>query len=56
MALRSLTPAGNGGSRAALAINPFGFLQREIDRLFQDFSGGSDLVGQAQITLAPAWT
>jgi HSP20 family protein len=54
MALRSLTPAGNGGSRAALAINPFGFLQREIDRLFQDFSGGSDLVGQAQITLVPS--
>jgi HSP20 family protein len=54
MALRSLTPARNGGSRAALAANPFGFLQREIDRLFQDLTAGPDVAGQAQITLVPS--
>jgi HSP20 family protein len=52
MALRSLTPS-NGGSRSALALNPFGFLQREIDRLFQDVTRGPDLAGQAQVMLVP---
>ena len=54
MALRSLTPFGNGGPRAALAANPFGFLQREIDRLFEDFTRGSEVAGQAQVTLVPS--
>jgi len=54
MALRSLTPSGNGGPRAALAANPFGFLQREIDRLFEDFTRGSEVAGQAQVTLVPS--
>jgi HSP20 family protein len=53
MALRSITPSGNGGSRT-LALNPFGFLQREIDRLFEDFSrNGLELQGPAQANLVP---
>jgi HSP20 family protein len=53
MALRSLIPSGNGGTRTALAINPFGFLQREIDRLFDDFARGG-LEAPAQVNLAPS--
>ena len=54
MTLRSLTPSGNGGPRTALALNPFGFLQREIDRLFEDFTrGGLEPQGQAQANLVP---
>src|ERR1700730_2961702 len=54
MTLRSLTPSRNGGPRTALALNPFGFLQREIDRLFEDFTrGGVEPPGPAQANLAP---
>jgi HSP20 family protein len=56
MNLRSLIPSGNGGTRnVGPAVNPFGFLQREIDRLFQDFTrGGLEVPGQAQVNLVPS--
>jgi HSP20 family protein len=54
MALRSISLSGNGG-RSSFAMNPFGFLQREIDRLFEDFTRGSlEPSGQAQINLMPS--
>ena len=40
MNLRSLIPSGNGGTRTNPSGNPFGFLHREIDRLFEDFTRG----------------
>jgi HSP20 family protein len=41
MALRSLTPSGNGGSgRGLQPVSVFGSLHREIDRLFDDFTRG----------------
>jgi hypothetical protein len=49
--LRVITPSRNGGVRSVLPVNPFGFLQREIDRLFENFTGGSEAAGQAQVTL-----
>ena len=60
MALGLITPSGNGGVRSALAANPLGFLQREIDRLFEDFMGSpkdtgpAKDTGQAQVTLVPS--
>src|SRR6202045_5090715 len=51
MNLRSLVPFGNVGTRANPPTNPFGSLQREIDRLFEDFTRGMDVLGQAQINL-----
>ena len=54
MTLRVITPSGNGGVRSVLPVNPFGFLQREIDRLFENFTGGSEAAGQAQVTLVPS--
>ena len=53
MPLSLLTPFGNGAGRSTLPVNPFGFLQREIDRLFENFTGGSETAGQAQVTLVP---
>lgn len=53
MNLRSLIPSGNGGNRTP-AANPFGFLHREIDRLFEDFTRGLDVAGQAQVSLVPS--
>jgi hypothetical protein len=47
MNLRSLIPSGNGGTRTNPSGNPFGFLHREIDRLFEDFTRGIDAGGQA---------
>ena len=55
MNLRSLTPSGSGGGRSVSpAVNPFGFLHREIDRLFDDFTRGLDVAGQAQVNLVPS--
>jgi HSP20 family protein len=55
MTLRSLTPSGNGGTRTSPSLNPFGFLHREIDRLFEDFTRGTpDVPGAAQVTLVPS--
>jgi HSP20 family protein len=55
MNLRSLTPSGSGGGRSVSpAVNPFGFLHREIDRLFEDFTRGLDVAGQAQVNLVPS--
>src|SRR6202047_407614 len=52
--LRVITPSRNGGVRSVLPVNPFGFLQREIDRMFENFTGGSEAAGQAQVTLVPS--
>jgi HSP20 family protein len=54
MNLRSLIPSGNGGSRVNPSGNPFGFLHREIDRLFEDFTRGLDATGQTQGSLVPS--
>ena len=54
MNLRSLIPSGNGGTRTNPSGNPFGFLHREIDRLFEDFTRGIDAGGQAQVNLIPS--
>ena len=54
MNLRSLIPSGNGGSRVNPSGNPFGFLHREIDRLFEDFTRGLDATGQTQANLVPS--
>jgi HSP20 family protein len=54
---RSLIPSGNGnaGTRVQAPVNLFGSLQREIDRLFEDFARGSaGMPGQAQINLVPS--
>jgi HSP20 family protein len=54
MNLRSLIPSGNGGTLTkSPSGNPFGFLHREIDRLFEDFTRGLDTGGQAQVNLVP---
>jgi HSP20 family protein len=54
MNLRSLIPSGNGGNRVNPSGNPFGFLHREIDRLFEDFTRGLDVTGQTQANLVPS--
>jgi HSP20 family protein len=54
MHLRSLIPSGNGGTRTISAATPFGFLHREIDRLFDDFTRGLDVGGQGQVNLVPS--
>ena len=54
MNLRSLIPSGNGGARATQVVNPFGFLHREIDRLFEDFTRGLEATGQTQANLVPS--
>jgi HSP20 family protein len=52
MHLRSLIPSGNGGTRTSSAANPFGFLHREIDRLFDDLT--RDVGGQGRVNLVPS--
>ena len=55
MNLRSLIPSGNGGARATQIVNPFGFLHREIDRLFDEFTRGTlEAAGPAQVNLVPS--
>src|SRR3981189_2582056 len=55
MNLRSLIPSGNGGARATQIVNPFGFLHREIDRLFDEFTRGTlEAAGAAQVNLVPS--
>src|SRR3981081_3868479 len=55
MNLRSLIPSGNGGAPATQVVNPFGFLHREIDRLFDEFTRGTvDAAGPAQVNLIPS--
>ena len=54
MNLRSLVPLGNAGTRVNPPANQFGSLQREIDRLFEDFTRGMDVLGQAQVNLVPS--
>jgi HSP20 family protein len=54
MNLRSLVPVGNAGTRVTPPANQFGSLQREIDRLFEHFTRGLDVLGQAQVNLVPS--
>jgi HSP20 family protein len=56
MALRALTPSGNGGTRTVQPASLFGSLHREIDRLFDDFThGGFGLLAMpAQTNLLPS--
>jgi HSP20 family protein len=55
MNLRSLIPSGDNGTRVRPFAMPFGSLQREIDRLFEDFTRGSqDVAGPAQVNLVPS--
>src|SRR5258708_13329516 len=54
MHLRDLIRSGNGGTRTISAANPFGFLHREIDRLFDDLTRGLDAGGQGQVNLVPS--
>jgi HSP20 family protein len=56
MALRELTPSGNGGGRSVQPHTLFGSLHREIDRLFDDFTRGGFgvLAAPAQINLLPS--
>jgi HSP20 family protein len=54
MNLRSLVPFGNGGTGTNPSANPFGSLHREIDRLFDDFTRGLDVLGRAQVNLVPS--
>ena len=56
MNLRSLIPSGNGGTRTNPSANPFGFLHREIDRLFEDLRAGSTREAKPRSTLFPAST
>jgi HSP20 family protein len=43
MNLKTLVPFRSRSSSAPLDVNVFGTLQREIDRLFDDFTNGSSL-------------
>jgi HSP20 family protein len=54
MNLRSLVPFGNGGTGTNPSAHPFGSLHREIDRLFDDFTRGLDVLGRAQVNLVPS--
>src|SRR6202022_1252652 len=54
MTLRVISPSENGGVRSVLPVNPFEFLQREIDRLFENFTGGSEAAGPPPVTLVPS--
>lgn len=54
MSLKSLLPIGRDSAPARREFSPFGTLQREIDRLFEDFgrgfpSFGNGSVGQALV-------
>src|SRR3954468_5601125 len=56
MALRALTPSGNGGTRTSQPVSLFGPLHREIDRLFDDFTRGGlgVMATPAQTNLLPS--
>lgn len=48
MNLKSLIPIGRDKTRLG-QVNPFGALQREIDRLFEDFSRGFPTFGSTEL-------
>jgi HSP20 family protein len=54
MNLRSIIPFGNGGTRGQQSGNVVGSLQREIDRLFEDFTRGGLGVLGGQNNLIPS--
>jgi HSP20 family protein len=57
MNLRALMPfgSGNGGTRTQPPAHLFGSLHREVDRLFEDFTGNAlGPFGQAQVNLVPS--
>lgn len=49
MNLRSLVPFSESGTHSKSALNPFGMLQREVDRLFDEFSRGPAGLGRSTI-------
>jgi HSP20 family protein len=55
MNLRSLIPMRDRSGLTRFEANPFGSLQREIDRLFEDFSRGLPMVAtQALMNIVPS--
>lgn len=52
MNLRSLVPFGSNNTAPA-AVNPFGSLQRDIDRLFGDFTRGFGMPGMPAMKVLP---
>src|SRR5258705_13905808 len=57
MNLRALMPfgSGNGGTRTQPPAHLFGSLHREVDRLFEDFTGNAlGPFGKAQVNLVPS--
>ena len=53
MSIRSLLPIRRDGNAARFEPHPFATLQREIDRLFDDFTRGFPSFGVATTDLAP---
>jgi HSP20 family protein len=49
MSLRSMLPVGRGRHPARRELVPFGSLQREIDRLFEDFAMGFRSFGAPEL-------
>jgi len=54
MSLKSLIPIGRDRSAARRDVAPFATLQREIDRLFDDFTRGWPTVATAESALVPS--
>lgn len=53
MNMRSLIPFGSNNP-VPVIMNPFGSLQREVDRLFNDFTRGFGVPGMPAINLIPS--
>jgi HSP20 family protein len=53
MNIRSLVPFGERNALAAPNGNPFGMLQREVDRLFDEFMRGAPIAGASGLLPAP---
>ncbi len=53
MSLKSLLPIGRGRTVARVESHPFATLQREIDRLFEDFTRGFPSLGFAGSDVMP---
>jgi HSP20 family protein len=53
--LRSLIPLRDRGGLARVETSPFGLLQREVDRLFEEFSRGLPMLStQAAMNIVPS--
>jgi HSP20 family protein len=51
--MRSLVPFRDRGHAVRPEFGTFGSLQREVDRLFEDFARGLPAIGQGNTTLVP---